>query len=97
MAEWNQFKLLHGILLPQFLSAVGLEVTNENALAVKIIFKDYLDVASTASLSEGDMWKFIQAFYMLSAREFGVELTEDFANLTMREALNQINYDYDDI
>ena len=95
MATWGQHKLLNGILIPQFLEEIGMEVTKDNADAVKGMFKKYLDVHSTSFLSEKDMWKFIQAFYMLAAREFSVELTQEQARMTMEELLHQTNTDYE--
>ena len=95
MATWSQHKILNGVLIPQFLDAVRIGATKENVLAVKKMFKQYLDVASTSLLSERDMWKFIQAFQMLSAREFGVELPENFAEKTMEELLNHTTNGYE--
>lgn len=90
----GQFKLLHGILIPQFLDRLEIEATPEAVLETKEIFKRYLRVSSTASLSDQNMAYFINAFVMLSAREWGIELTEDFAAKTMRQILTEANHGF---
>jgi len=90
----GQFKLLHGILIPQFLSRLGITPTPEAVLETKEIFKRYLRVHSTASLSDRDMSYFINAFVMLAAREWGIELTEDFAAKTMVQILKEANHGF---
>lgn len=94
MATPSQHKLLNGIIIPQFLEGVEIEVTKEAVLETKEIFKRYLRVHSTASLSDRDMSHFINAFVMLAAREWGIELTEDFAEKTMRQILNETNHGF---
>ena len=96
MSRVNQHRLLNGIIIPQFLEAMGIDVTKENVLAAKEMFKRYLQVAHTSALSDEHMSAFIQAFLMLASREFGVELTYDFAEKTMRQILIEVNKDYDD-
>jgi hypothetical protein len=93
-ARVSQHRILNGIILPQFCEAVGIYPSKDNVEEVKKLFKRYLKVASTAALSDRDMSMFIQAVCMLSAREFGVELTFDFAKKTMIEILNEVNYDF---
>ncbi len=90
----GQFKLLHGILIPQFLSKLGIEASPEAVLETKEIFKRYLRVNSTASLSDRDMSKFTGAFVMLAAREWGIELTEDFAEKSMRQILKEASHGF---
>jgi len=85
---------LHGILLPQFLLRVGIEPTPEAVQDVKLAFKKYLKVNSTASLSDSDMSKFIGAVIMLASRNWGIELTEEFAEKTMRQVLKEVSYGY---
>jgi hypothetical protein len=94
MASWEQHKLLNGVIIPQFLDAMGVEATKEAVHETKEIFKRYLRVHSTASLSDRDMSHFINAFCMLAAREWGIELTEEFAEKTMTQILKETNYGY---
>ena len=94
MSKVSQHRLLNGIIIPQFLEAMGIEPTKEMVLNVKEMFKKYLKVRSTAALSDRDMSRFIQAFLMLAAREFSVELTFDFAKKTMEQILTETNRSY---
>lgn len=93
-ASANQHRLLNGVIIPQFLDRLGIEATPEAVLETKEIFKRYLKVRSTASLSDRDMASFIGAFMMLSAREMGIELTEEFAEKTMIQILKETNHGY---
>jgi len=70
----------------------GIPYTKENALAVKSIFKEYLKVASTAALSDSVFSSFSQAFAMLAAREFGIEVPLNEASKSMEELLKDYNY-----
>ena len=94
MASVDQHKLLNGIIIPQFLDRLQIEVTPEAVLETKEIFKRYLQVRSTASLSDRDMASFIGAFLMLASREWGIELTEEFAEKTMRQILKETNHGF---
>ena len=91
----SQHKLIHGYLLPDFCEAVGIEPNKENVLAVKEIFKRYLQVKSTAALSDRDFSRFASAVCMISAREFGVEIPKEFAQKTMRDLLTETTRKYD--
>jgi hypothetical protein len=95
MATHSQHKLLNGILIPEFLAYFRIEATKDNVSATKEIFKRYLKVAHTSMLSDRSMQRFVEAFKMLAAREFGVEIPIRDAEKTMTELLNQTNEDYD--
>ena len=95
MSTAAQHRLLNGVILPQFLDRLGIEATKENVASVKQIFKRYLRVGSTAALDTRSMKLFIEAVLMLAAREWGAELTFDFAEKSMREILTQTTRDYD--
>lgn len=95
MATASQHRFLNGILIPQFLEAMGIEVDKETVSAVRTMFKKYLRVGSTSALSPRQMSKFCEAFIMLAAREWGLEIPLQDAETTMTELLNQTTEDYD--
>jgi len=91
VATHGQHKLLNGILIPDFLLSLGIEVSKENVLATKEMFKRYLRVAHTSLLDDNNMQKFCGAFCMISAREFGREIPISEAEKTMTQLLKEYN------
>ena len=92
MASHLQFRILHGVLIPDFLRQIGVEPTEEAVLETKEIFKRYLRVKSTAALSDAVMSQFISALCMLFSREFGIEVPLSEASKSMKELLKDYNY-----
>ena len=94
MATHGQHKLLMGILIPDFMRQFGIEVNKDSVLIVRQIFKDYLKVAHTSALDDRNMQKFCEAFKMLAAREFGVEVPLIDAEKTMTQLLKDYDHDF---
>jgi len=95
MASALQHRILHGVVLRDFLVAMGIEPTKENILVVKEMFKDYLRVHKSSRLSDKNYAKMVSAISMLAAREWGVELPARDAEKTMIEVLRQTTKQYE--
>ena len=92
MANVGQHRIFHqGIR--DFLLEIGIQPTKDNVEEAKMMFKRYLNIHSVASLSDLDYSKAISAVFMLMAREWGVEIPIYQSEQTMRELLNNLNYD----
>lgn len=94
MSSYPQHKLLHGILIPQFLESQGLRNTPKTRAAVKKAFKDMFEVDSTSSLSDEEYSTLISNIIHLVAEEFGVEIPFRDADQDMRGALKDVNNQY---
>ena len=93
MADYKQHRYLNGILIPQLLEALGIEVNKANRLEVKSMFKRYLKTYSTAALDDKTMSKFIEAFRMLCSRELGYELPFEDAEKSMTQLLKEYDHE----
>jgi hypothetical protein len=72
----SQFKLLHGLILPQLAAKLNLYVDNDTCDELKDMFKKYFRIGRTRDLTEREMSRFISQINMISAREFGIFLKD---------------------
>ena len=93
MASTAQHRLLNGILIPDLMRALDIPPSKSNALRVKGAIKTYLRVPSTSALDQETFSIFCQAFIMLAAREFGVEIPLERAAQSMRQLLSDYNHE----
>jgi hypothetical protein len=93
MATVAQHKLLNGVLIPDLMRGLDIPYSKSNALKVKGAIKTYLRVPSTSALDQETFAIFIQAFIMIAAREFGVEIPLSNAEQSMRQLLKDYNHE----
>jgi len=87
VANVKQHRLLHGVIIPQFLTAMSIDVTKESIDIIKIMFKKHLDVESLSALSDAKYSTFISAVIMLMSREYGVEFPLEEAEQDMKTVI----------
>ncbi len=81
----GQHRLLHGVIFPQFLTSMNIDISKESVGVVKAMFKKHLGVDSLSALSDAEYSTFISACIMLMAREYGVQFPKEEAELEMKQ------------
>ena len=92
----SQHRLFHGIILPQFLSYLGIEPTKNNVETVKVLLKAHNSIPRVRDLTDSQYAEFITSILALLAGQWGFEMEHE-ADKDMSEVLKETNDKYDDI
>lgn len=92
----GQHRLLHGVILPQFLEHLGIEPTRNNVEVVKILIKAHHRIPYVRELNDKKYAEFITDVLSLLAEQWGFEMEHE-KDRDMSEVLKDVNDKYDDI